>query len=111
MGDPLRPEDLADIREFTVADIQREIAAAPEGPEREALKTAVRDAELASDEEPRQGIIVATEPAVINPPRPDDPQAELPAGDSSGMPPLNEVAEQRAANTHERVITTTPKED
>lgn len=114
MGDlSLKAEDLAEIREFTVVDIEREIASAAEGPEREALKAAIREAEVRSADDgdaPRQGVLDATEPIVAPAPpsgttaasTPDDETPE--ATDDSGRPPLAEVAEERASGALEMTI-------
>lgn len=68
-----------------VPAIQKRIASIPQGAQRELLKRQVREAELQRDE-PRKGVIDATQP--------------------QDLPPLGDVAEQRAATRNVRVINT-----
>jgi hypothetical protein len=104
-GLPPANEPFDGYSEADIETIELVIDDVPEGPEREALKAAIRDAEYAREVGPRKGVLAATEPKPITPPpapTPGDPEP----GDTSGRPNLCDVAEQRAANTRERVITT-----
>lgn len=98
------PEPYAGYSDATVSDIKKRIADTPEGSAREDLKAAVRAFESNQDD-PRQGVLAATEPTVDTVP----PVAGV-AGVPSERPDLITAAEQRAANRKERVISTR-KED
>lgn len=79
--EPFPGYDKADVHA-----IQKRIASIPQGAQRELLKRQVRDAEARRADGPRKGVMDAT--------RPED------------VPPLGDVAEQRAATRHVRVINT-----
>lgn len=106
----LTAEELAEIvKDLTVDDIERAIADTPDA-EREAFKAQVREAET-SQGDPRQGVLDATEhdPDAPTAPLPGgalhpdpDPEEQVELQDTSGRPPLAEVAQQRAENVIER---------
>lgn len=105
-------KDFADIREWTVEDLEGLIADAPEGNEREALKAAIREAEYAADGDPRKGIVDATEPLPVTPPPPADEPATSPVADDTPIrPELTAVAEARAANRNVRDRSRGTRED
>jgi hypothetical protein len=100
VGDTQPPFD--GYADASVDDIEKRIAAEPEGPAREALKETIRTAEYAREGDPRKGVITATEPAPA--PEPDPVPDEDAAEDTSGRPDLAEVAAERAGNRNVRVI-------
>lgn len=112
-GPPPANEPFAGYSDADVETIEDVIADAPEGPQRESLKSAIRDAEFAADGEPRKGVLAATEPTSVAPPPPPPSPGDSAVSDedTSGRPDLASVAEERAASVKERVIDTlTPKQ-
>lgn len=119
MGNLPTPEPFPGYADADLAGVLEAINAAPEGEQREALKAAINTAERERPE-PREAVLTATEtpaPAPQERPRGRGPRAVEPvpdhvedaadeAADTSGRPPLGELAEKHRNDSNPRIVNT-----